>query len=312
MRIGVFGTGGVGGYFGGRLAQAGHSVAFIARGSHLDAIRREGLRVLSATGDFVVRPAEATDDPEAAGPVEVVLVCVKAWQVAEAARSLQPMLGREGFVVPLQNGVEAADAIAAVVGEQRVLAGLCRILSHIASPGTIRHAGVAPSIEFGERDNRRSARSDRLLAAFQEASGVTAAIPDDIEAAVWEKFLFIASFGGVGAFTGAPAGVLRGRPETRDMLRRAMQEIFALARARRIQIRADAVERAMQIIDALPADAVASMQRDLLEGRPCELESLAGAVVRLARAAGVPAPMNELLDRGLRPRAERAWKEACR
>ena len=310
MRIGVFGTGGVGGYFGGRLAQAGLPVVFIARGAHLDAIRREGLRVLSPAGDFVVRSAEATDNPAGAGQVDVVLVGVKAWQVSEAARALLPMLGPESFAVPLQNGVEAADHLAAVVGEERVVPGLCRILSQIASPGTIRHSGFAPSVEFGERENRTSARTGRLLAAFKETSGVTASIPEDIEAAVWEKFLFIASFGGVGALAGAPAGVVRERPETRDMLQRAMREVFDLARARRIRLRPDAVERAMRIVDGLPPEGVSSMQRDLSEGRHSEADDLTGAVVRLARAAGVPAPTHELIDRTLRPLVERARKPA--
>jgi 2-dehydropantoate 2-reductase len=152
MRFAVLGTGGVGGYFGGRLAQAGHSVAFIARGAHHEAIRREGLVVESIEGYFVVRPAEATDTPAAVGPVDAVIVGVKAWQVPEAAEAMRPLLGPDTLVLPLQNGVEAADQIGAAVGSQRVLGGLCRLMTFVAGPGRIRHAGVSPSLEFGERD----------------------------------------------------------------------------------------------------------------------------------------------------------------
>jgi len=156
MRIAVFGAGGVGGYFGGRLAQAGEAVVFIARGPHLEAIRREGLRVESVDGDFTVHPANATSDPRAAGPVDAVLLGVKAWQVKDAARELPPLLERGGFVVPLQNGVEAADELAAELGPERVVGGFCKIFSFVSGPGRIRHSGVAPRIEFNERDGRRS------------------------------------------------------------------------------------------------------------------------------------------------------------
>jgi 2-dehydropantoate 2-reductase len=312
MRIAVFGAGGVGGYLGGRLARAGHAVVFVARGPHLDAIRRDGLRVESPAGDFVVRPAEATDDPEAAGRVDAVLVCVKAWQVRETSRSMLPMLGSNSVVVPFQNGVEAAGQLAEATGSDRVLPGLCRILSQVAAPGTIRHAGVSPSVEFGEPDHRRTARAGRLLAAFRDAAGVTASIPEDIEAAVWEKFLFIAPFAGVGALSGGPAGVVRDHPETRDLLRRAMEEVLDLARARRVHLGPGAVERALALVDSLPVHATSSMQRDLMAGRPSELEYLTGAVVRLARESGVASPTNDRIYRALLPLEERARNGAPR
>lgn len=312
MRIAVFGAGAVGGSIGGLLARAGHSVVFVARGAHLEAIRRHGLRVEGPAGDFVVRSAEATDDPGTAGRVEAVLVCVKAWQVGEAARSLLPMLDPGTAVVPLQNGVEAADEIAGAVGTDRVLPGLCRILSHVAAPGVIRRAGFPPSIEFGERDDRRSARAVRLLEALREAAGLTASIPEDIEAAVWEKFLFLAPLASVGALSGEPVGVIRDRPELHDMLVSAIREIAALARARQVRLRPGAVERALALVDSLPADATSSMQRDLMGGRPSELEYLTGAVVRLSRTAGLEAPTCDRIYRALRPVEERARKEVLR
>jgi len=306
MRIAVFGTGGVGGYFGGRLAQAGEDVVFIARGRHLEAMRRDGLRVESVDGDFAVHPVEATEDPREAGPADAVLLGVKAWQVKEAGRALPPLLGAGGFVVPLQNGVEAADELAAEVGPERVVGGLCKIVSFVVGPGRIRHAGVAPRIEFAERDGRRSDRVERLRAAFEKAAGLSVATPSDIAAALWEKFLFIAPLSGVGAVTRMPAGPVRSVPESREMLETAMREVFDLARARGIGLRKDAVARTMSYVDGLPADSTASMQRDILEGRPSELDYQTGAIVRLARECRVPVPVNEFIYRSLLPGERRA------
>lgn len=312
MRIAILGAGGVGGYFGGRLAQAGHPVVFVARGAHLDAIRRDGLRVESLAGDFVVRPAEATDRTESVGQVDAVLVCVKSWQLPEAVVALRPLLGPQSFVVPLLNSVEAADQLASGVGGERVLGGLCRLVSYVAGPGRIRHAGLQPSIEFGERDRTSSKRTAALHAAFASAAGLEAAVSGDIDAAVWEKFLFIAPFGGVGAVTRAAAGQFRQVPETRAMLKAAMEEVALLARARGVRLRADALERTLRFTDALPEDATASMQRDILEGRPSELEAQTGAVVRLGRAAGLPVPVNECIYRSLLPAELRARGLAAR
>jgi 2-dehydropantoate 2-reductase len=306
MRIAIFGAGGVGGYFGGRLAEAGNSVVFIARGPQLEAIRRHGLRVESIAGDFAIQPAEATDSPAAAGPVEAVLMCVKAWQVRAAALAMRPLLAAGTFAVPLENGVEAAGEIAAVIGEARVLGGLCRVMSYVAAPGVVRHAGVQPSLEFGERDGSAGARAQALLAACAPARGMTARVSRDIEAATWEKFLFIAPFSGVGALTGLAAGGLRADPGARAMLEAAMREVEAVARARGARVREDIVARTMGFVDALPADATASMQRDILAGRPSELEQQNGAVVRLGGAAGVAVPVNARIYEALRPAEERA------
>jgi 2-dehydropantoate 2-reductase len=306
MRIAVVGTGGVGAYFGGRLAQAGESVAFLARGAHLEAMRRDGLRVDSIAGNFVVRPVEASADPGEVGPVDVVLVCVKAWQVSETARTLGPLLGPRTFVVPLENGVEAASELAEVVGADRVLGGLCKIVSAIVGPGHVRHSGVAPRVEFGERDGRPSERVDALRQAFARAQGLSVVVPEDVEAATWEKFLFIAPFSGVGAVTRQPAGVVRSIAETRDLIERAMYEVAALARAKGVNLPDEAVARNMRYVDSLPADSTASMQRDIMDGRPSELEQQTGAIVRLGREAGVPVPVNAFLHAALLPSERRA------
>lgn len=301
MRIAVFGTGAVGGYFGGRLAEAGHSVAFVARGAHLAAIRRDGLRVASLAGEFSVAPAEATDDPAEIGPVDCVLVGVKGWQVRDAGRAMAPLLGERTFVVPLENGVEAPDELAATIGGERVLGGLCRIFAWVEAPGRIRHGGVAPSLDFGERDGSASARVEALRDAFATTRGVTARVPADIEAAIWEKFLFISSMSGVGAVSGLAVGEIRSDERWRRRLADAMAEVEAVARARGVRLRPDIVDRTLGFVDALPPESTTSMQRDLAEGKPSELEQQSGAVVRLGEAAGVAAPVHRAIYEELLP-----------
>ncbi|MGD1996105.1 MAG: 2-dehydropantoate 2-reductase [Anaerolineae bacterium] len=300
MHIAVFGAGAVGGYFGARLAHAGEEVTLIARGAHLRAMRSQGLRVQSIEGDFVVRPVQATDDPAEVGPVDVVLVAVKAWQVSDAAEAMHPLVGPETFVVPLENGVEAPAQLAEVLGAKHVLGGLCRIISSIVEPGHIRHAGIEPYVAFGELDGRLSGRAEQLRRIFARA-GVDAEIPADIKAAMWKKFLFIASFSGVGAVTRAPVGILRSLPETRRLLERAMEEILAVAQACRIALPDEIVHQTMAFIDGLPPEGTASMQRDILEERPSELESQNGAVVRLGREAGVRTPLHAFIYQALLP-----------
>ncbi len=301
MRIAVFGTGGVGGYFGGRLAQAGEDVVFIARGEHLRAMQEHGLRVDSIAGDFVVAPVQATDDPGAVGGVDVVLLGVKAWQVPAAARAVRPMLGPGAFVVPLQNGVEAPAQLSTELGGERVLGGLCGLISFLAGPGNIRHTGFHPFIKFGELDNRPSDRIERLHAAFVRAEGLTAEVPADIEAAMWEKFLLIAAWSGLGAVTRTAVGVFRSQPETRWMLRQVMEEIYAVARARDVALPPDIVDRTVRVFDGVVAEGTASMQRDIIAGRPSELEAQTGAVVRLGRETGVKTPINEYIYNSLLP-----------
>ncbi len=300
MRIAVFGVGGAGGYFGGRLAQAGEDVVFVARGEHLQALRTHGLRVDSLKGNFILQPVQATDDPAQAGMVDVVLIGVKAWQVPEAAQAIRPLVGSETFVVPIQNGVEAPAELAAVLGAQHVLGGLAKILSYKVGPGHIRHAGMEPYIAFGELDDRISERTERLRLAFKRA-GVTVEIPSDIQAAIWDKFLLVVSWGGVGTVTRAPIGVLRSVPEIRQMLEQSMNEIFAVAQARKITLPEDAINKAIALLDSLPPIGVTSLQRDIVEGHPSELASWNGAVVRLGQEVGVATPLNAFIYHSLLP-----------
>jgi len=305
MRIVVFGTGGVGGYFGGRLAQAGEDVTFIARGEHLRAIQKQGLKVDSLNGDFVIDPAKATDDVNEIGEVGLVIVGVKAWQVPEVARAMKPMVGSKSTVLPLQNGVDAVGQLSAELGTNHVVGGLCKIVSFVVAPGHVRHAGFTPSVVIGELDNRNSNRVVAIRNVFNDA-GIETTIAADIQAALWMKFLFIASFSGVGAIANAPAGVLRTDPELRALMVRAMEEIFALAQARVITLPPDAIKTVMASVNALPEDATSSMQRDIAAGKPSELESQNGAVVRMARESGVEVPTHKLIYAKLKPLEERA------
>lgn len=300
MRVVVVGAGAVGGYFGGRLVAAGEDVVFVARGAHLDALRSRGLQVDSPEGDLRLADVQAVRDVAEAGPADLVLVCVKGWQVPEVAAAIQPIVGPDTAVLPLQNGVEATDQLADVLGRERVLVGLCKILSMIVAPGHIRHMGVQPRVLLGEPDNSSSSRVKSILDAFRR-SGVTVDNPPDIGVALWEKFLLIASLGGVGAVTRSPAGMIRGVPESRALLQEAMQEIAAVATARGLAFPQDGVSRALLFIDGMPEDATASMQRDIMEGRPSELESQNGAVVRLGAAAGVVTPIHRFIYGALRP-----------
>jgi 2-dehydropantoate 2-reductase len=300
MRIAVFGTGGVGGYFGGRLALSGQDVTFIARGNHIKALQAEGLRVDSLKGDFLLHPVRAISDPAEAADVDLVLLAVKAWQVPEAARVLSESMRKSTFVVPLQNGVEAASQLVEALGAERVVGGLCRIISYIEKPGYIRHVGAEPQVAFGELDNRPSERTEKLKQAFEQA-GVSVQIPPNIQTAIWEKFLFIASVSGIGAVTRSPIGIVRTVWESRAMLEQAMAEIFHLAAALNISLPENTVERTMQFVDNLPANGTASMQRDIQDARPSELESQNGAVVRLGRQAGVETPIHRFIYHALLP-----------
>jgi 2-dehydropantoate 2-reductase len=295
----------VGGYFGGKLAQGGADVVFIVRGATLDALRTRGLRVDSIKGDFVIEHPNATDDPAAAGKVDAIFVTVKAWQIAEAAESIKPMLGDDTMVIPLENGIDAPEQLAAILGSDHVLGGLCGIVSFIAEPGHIRHIGADPFVMFGELDNGRTARAEQLRDECLRA-GVQADIPSDIHHALWSKFVFIATMSGIGAATRAPIGVWRAMPETRELATRAIREIADLARARGVDLGKEAVERTLARFDGLTADATSSLQRDIIDGKPSELDAQLGAVVRLGRDAGVPTPVCEMLYDVLLPQEKKA------
>lgn len=300
MRIAIHGSGGVGGYFGGRLAQAGQDVVFIARGEHLAAMRRTGLRVESCqplVGSFVVDPVRATDDPASVGACDVVIVAVKGWQLAPALPGLRALVGPSTVVVPLLNGVEAPSILAAALGVGAVAGGTCRIVSRVAGPGLIEHVAATPEVQVGALGGGSDPRLGALVSALVHA-GVEARQVDDIERVMWEKLVFIAAYGGVGSLVGAPIGAVRSDPASRGLLEAALREGEAIARARGIAVAEDLVARSLAYLDALSPAATTSLQRDLQAGRPSELDDWNGALVRMAAAAGVDAPVHRgIVDR---------------
>lgn len=303
MRIAFIGIGALGGYFGGRLAKAGNDVIFIARGATLEALRKDGLRVESPLGDFALPKVQATGDPT--GVMDAVFITTKAWQVTEAALQIRSTVGPETVVVPLQNGVEAYDQLAAVLGPGHVLDGMCHVMAMVTAPAVVRHSGPKALITIGEWSNARTPRLEKLVECLSTAE-LDTRVPDNIQVALWEKFEFVASFGGVGAITRAPAGVIRSVPEARSLLERAVQEIVGLAHAVGVPVQRESVANTMKLVDSSPPDGTASMQRDLIAGRPSELEAQNGAVVRLGRACNFPTPVHEFIYNALLPGELRA------
>jgi 2-dehydropantoate 2-reductase len=308
MRFAIFGVGAVGGYFGGRLAQAGEDVTFIARGDHLKVLRTKGLRVDSVKGDIFLSPVTAIDDPSKVGTVDVVLLGIKTWQVPAAAKLIQPLIGENTMVLPLQNGVEAASQLTEVLGSQNVCGGLAKIVCLLASPGHIRHTGMDPYIGFGELNNQPTARAETLLQTLKNA-GINAEILPDIIAALWQKFLFVVSWGGIGAIARAPIGVIRTIPQTRRLLEQSLHEIADVARAHQIRLPGDIVSTTLDFMDTLPSNGTTSLQRDIAEGRPSEIEAWNGAVVRLGEEAEVAVSLNAFIYGSLLPLEKKARGE---
>lgn len=299
MRIAVVGAGGVGGFLGARLRAADQDVAVLARGAHLAAIRKDGLRLQSPLGDLTAQPTTASDDPAAIGPVDVVLFAVKLYDVAEAAAAITPLLGPQTAVITLQNGIDAPASVAAAVGPGHVLGGVAQIAAVVAEPGLIRHGGPFARFAFGELDGRRTERVARLAQAFQ-AAGIDHEVPADIQRAIWTKMVFLSSFSGMTALVRLPIGPIREDPEARSMLARAIEEAVAVAVAEGIGFDASEPARLLETIDGLPTTMRSSLLEDLERGRRLELPWLSGAIVRLGREHGVPTPTHETIQTALK------------
>lgn len=308
MRIAVFGSGGVGGYFGGLLARGGHEVSFIARGAHLAAMRAKGLQVKSANGDFTIAPARATGDPAEVGPVDYVVVGVKHYHLAQAAPQMQPLVGVGTVVVPLLNGVDAHEDLIKALGREHVVGGLCSIVSMIQEPGVIYQPSKLRRVVVGELDLTKSERVERLVQAWA-SQGAEAVHAENIYASLWTKYLFIASFGGVTSLARGDKGEVLGCPESRQLFIEAVREVEALARAQGIPLAADVVDSIVAMADGFEPTATSSMQRDVAGGGLFELEAFSGKIVRLGEQLGVPTPVHRVIYGLLRPALLRAQRQ---
>jgi 2-dehydropantoate 2-reductase len=294
MKIAVMGTGGVGGYFGARLALGGSDVAFVARGAQLAAMREHGLRVRSAGGDLHLAPVRATDDPREIGPVDLVLFGVKLWDTSAAAEAIRPLLGPDTAVVSFQNGVVKDDILMETLGRRAVIGGVCYIAATIAEPGVIVHTGTMQRLVFGEYDGTRSARVELFEAACRQA-GIDAEVSADITRALWEKFVFLVAFSAVTSTTRRPIGAVRAHPQTRRLLAAAMQEVVDVGRAQGVALAPDFVADRLRFADQLPVTMTSSMANDLERGNRLEVPWLSGDVARRGAALGVPTPVNGTL-----------------
>ena len=302
MKIAVMGSGGVGGFYGARLAKGGADVTFIARGAHLEAMRARGLRVESPLiGDFVLPEVKATDDPASIGPVDVVLITVKSYALTDAARAIVPLIGEHTVVIPLLNGVDIAERINEIVGAGHLMGGVVYVLAAIAEPGVIRHFN-ADRLVFGELDGGPSERG-QAIEAVMKAAGVPGEFSTDIQKEIWNKFIFLSALAGITSVTRSPAGVVREDPDIRRLLIACMQESVALSRELGIAIEEEGWKKHLELIDSLPPQGKPSMLLDLEQGRKLEVEALNGTAARLGEKLGIPTPVNRFIYAVLKPHA---------
>lgn len=300
MKIAIMGTGGVGGYYGGLLAKGGKDVTFIARGAHLQAIRKTGLQVKSVHGDFQVSKALATDKPADVGPVDLIIFATKTYQTDEAAKAIKPMVGKDTVVVPLQNGIDAVDRIGQVVGVDHVLGGATWLSAAIEGPGVIGQYSEFRRIALGEFSGKTTPRLTAVYDLLKE-TGATVEISDNILKVLWTKFVFISSVSAMGSLTRVTFGEYRGVPEARAVLGEAIGEVAAVARARGVKLDADILAKTQAFIDSSAPGIKPSMQRDVEAGKPSELESLIGVVLRMGAEKNVPAPVMRFAYAMLKP-----------
>ncbi len=303
MRIAVIGTGGVGGAFGAALAKAGAEVTFVARGAHLAAMLRNGLRIEGGRGETHLEPTQATDDPAPIGPVDFVLFCVKLWDVESAGAMIRPLIGPDTAVIPLQNGIDASDRLIPILGAAAVMGGVAQISATIAEPGVIRQTGTFMRLVFGELAGGKSERGERFLALCKQA-GFDATHSDRIKTELWLKFIILATNSGFTAATRRPIGQLRDDPDIAPLFAAASEEVIAVGRAAGIALPDDVLERTQAFSRNAPPTMMASMAHDLIRGGRIELPWLSGKVVAMGRELGVPTPVHAVLNAVLKPHTE--------
>lgn len=300
MKIIIYGTGGVGGYFGTRLAQAGNDVTFIARGKHLEAIQKKGIQLKSIQGDFHLKEANATEDFSTIKDAELVIIATKTWQLKGVVEKIKPFLDDKTMVLSLLNGADNAEQICSLIDKKHVLGGLCKIIAKIEDYGIINHTGAEPFIAFGELDNTKSERILRLKKIFDNAK-ILNQNPEDINVAIWSKFLFITTISAIGGLTRISLGEMRTNLEIRKIMELSAQEILQVANAKEVHITQETIDKAFYFIDKLPYETTASLQRDIMERKPSELESQVGAVHKMGKELGVPTPINSFIYHCLIP-----------
>jgi 2-dehydropantoate 2-reductase len=300
MRIAVVGAGGVGGGYGAALAKAGADVTFIARGAHLAAMKSKGLKVESARGNSHLQPTQATDDPKSVGPVDIVLFCVKLWDVESAGEAIKPMVAADTAVIPLQNGVDASERLAPILGKQAVMGGVANISATIAEPGVIRQTGTVMRMVFGELDGGKSARAEAFAGMCAKA-GIEGGLSPAILTDLWMKFILLASNASIMALTRLPVGKLRDDPDIAPWFTAAYEEVTAVGRAAGVVLPADAVDRTLNFNRNAPPQLMASMAVDLLRGNRIELPWLSGKVLELGKKHGVPTPTHAFMYAALKP-----------
>jgi len=303
MKIAVMGTGGVGGYFGGLLARGGHEITFVARGPHLKAIQRNGLRVESVNSGTFTAPGAAVEDTSGAGIQDLVLFTVKMYHNDSAIEAVRPMVGPDSVILTLQNGVDNGECLVEAFGESRVMIGSAMLEGRIAEPGVVTQGGPGRA-NFGELTPGITQRGQQLLAVFREA-GWQVELQENMLDMLWKKFAYLSASAAVCAASNSTMGEMRSVPETREILKQAIAEGFAVGRARGAPIKEDALDWSMNSLDSFPVLGRSSMAKDFTEGKPVELEGLIGTVVRMGREVGVPTPVNDVLYAVLLPWALR-------
>ncbi|OFX87153.1 MAG: 2-dehydropantoate 2-reductase [Bacteroidetes bacterium GWF2_33_16] len=293
MKIGIIGTGGVGGYFGARLASSGNQVTFIARGKHLEAIKKNGLLIKSIKGDITINPAVASDKLNDIADCELIIFGTKAYQIKDIAKVLAKCLNKNAMILPLQNGVLAIEELTQYFDRKQILGGLCMIFSRIESPGIINHMGLEPSITFGEIDKTNKERTLKLKTIFENAE-IRCTLTDEIEVALWKKFMLIC-LSGFGAISNSGYGLVRETPETRQMLIDSLTEVGMIAKVKNIKLDIDIIDKSIAIVDTYPADSMSSLSRDVLSGKQSEIEYQNGTVVRLGKELGIDTPVNKFI-----------------
>jgi len=304
MKIAIIGCGGVGGYFGGRLAQSGANVTFVARGEHFRKIKENGLKVKSIKGNFEIFPVNIVEKIEELLDPDLVRICTKAWQVREIAHQLKNVINKNTIMLPLQNGVLASDELSDILGSEHVIGGLCRIFSKIESPGIIVHSGVEPAILFGELNNEKTDRVNKIKEIFDKA-GIYAKIPDDIHEELWKKFISIC-VSGLLAITRSNYGQIREIKETRELMIEVLNEGYALSQKAGIKIENDFINKTLAFIDSFPPETTSSLTRDVWEGKPSEIEYQNGTIVKLAKKFGIETPVNKFIYNCILPMEKRA------